>query len=184
MAAPQVDFYGVEGKSYYQKSLSRELRTAELVTTRNFNSGTTGWTVTGTITPSVPEDNGSMPTGITQIATISTGNSVSQAVTFSSAGYKRKAQVKVISRRNPPRYSSLNTFPTGSPISLDSYDFANVKLNITKSSNVVTFKDVIGMHWTESVFEFDVAAGDTTFTVGIQKDDKDFELADVSVKIE
>ncbi|WP_342086091.1 SGNH/GDSL hydrolase family protein [Dyadobacter sp. OTU695] len=184
MLAPQIDFYGVEGKTYYQKPAPREFRTGELVTTRNFNAGTSGWTVAGTITPAAPEDSGSMPTGITKVATISTGNDVAQTVNFAAATYKRRAQLKIIARRNPPRYDSANEFPVNSPITLDSYDFANVRANVTKGANTITMKQVVGMHWTEAIFEFDVAAGDTSYTIGIQKDDQDFELADLSLKIE
>lgn len=184
LSAPQVDFTGIEGKNYYQKSLPREMRTTELVSTPNFNSGTPGWTVAGAIVPFVPEDSASLPSGINQVVPISSGNYVSQIVNFVSASYKRKGQLKVIARRNPPRYSSANVFPENSPITLDSYDFANVKVNLIKGTNTITFKQVIGMHWTEVLFEFDVAAADTAYTLSIQKDDQDFELASISFKVE
>ncbi|GAB2780291.1 hypothetical protein GCM10027275_24790 [Rhabdobacter roseus] len=183
LAAPYLEFTGVEGKDYYARPLPQELRTSELLTTRNFNAGTTGWTVTGALAPFVPTD-GARPTGITQVVPVSAGNYPSQTVTFSAAAYKRKAQLKVIARRNPPIFDYNQPFPGSAPITLDTYDNANVRLHIVKGTNNATFRELIGLHWTEAVFEFDLAAGDTTFTFSIMRDDADYELADVSLKIE
>lgn len=180
---PYLEFTGAEGKQNEIKPLPRPLRGTNLLTTPNFNGGTTGWTVTGTLTPAAPSDN-SMPSGITQVVVISSGNYATQTATIVAAATKRRAQLIIIARFNPPTFSSSATYPDDSPITEDTFDFATMKIQIGKGSSFLNYERLVGLWWQEVVVDFDVFATDTAISVKAQYVDKNFEVASMSLIIE
>lgn len=175
---------GTEGKDQSQRKPVVELTTTELLSNTKVDV-LTGWTVTGSLTPFTPTDN-SFPTGLTKAVTLTTSNYLTQAVTFSTdVTRSRKVQVKLVSRTNPVIYSSAGTYPTGAAITDDTYDVGQIVLEVKlNTDNVIKFKDIVGTHWTDNVFEFNLPPDVTTVSFIVKGFDKDIEFVSASVKIE
>jgi hypothetical protein len=186
---PYILFDGIEGKKPLSKPLPARRSGTNLLATSHFNAGVTGWTVTGTMAAPAAANDNSMPTGVTQVATISTGVTVRQSVTLAASttvpvAPKRKAQIVVVGRYNPASYPSSSTYPVGSPITEDTFDFAKVKIIITKGANSAVSNELVGLWWEDIRIDCDIQSTDTTISVAVQHVDKDFELASVSLVIE
>lgn len=182
---PYIDFKGTEGKTNPARPQPVTLHGTNLVPVPHFNNGTVGWTVTGSVTPAGATD-GSMPTlpvAITKIVPLTLGNYVSQAVAFAAAPQKRRAQLIVVARYNPAKFPSANAYPDASPITEDTFDFANVKITVAKAYYVNHVRQV-GLWWQELVIDFDVIASDTGYTITVQTLDKGIEMASMSLVIE
>ena len=179
---PYYVWSGTSGKDLDQRALPVDLTTAQLLTNPAIDASVTGWTKTGTVTAITPDN---VPLGATKAAVVDASNYLSQSVSFTAETIRtRKVQVKLYARRNPAPYASSNTYPAGSPITSDTYDFARLGLDVQyNANNILYFDRQVGLHWTECLVEFQLPPNISTLTFTVKSRDVSFEfsLADVRV---
>jgi hypothetical protein len=111
---------------------------------------------------------------------------LTQAVTFAGDAKRiRKLQIKAWVRFLPAKFSYSSSYPSASWQSEDTYDLAQVNLEIRKDAkNIVYLTAPVGLHWHEVFFEVDVPLNETGFTLAIRSaDTKAVQFAYASVKI-
>jgi hypothetical protein len=185
LTSAKVNYAGISEKdlTFNRKKELVELATTELLTNQTVTA-LTGWTVTGTLTPTV-DVNGVLPTGITRYVDLTTANWLRQTVTFAASTVRRRMQVKAWVRVFPTKFTYSDTWPTNSAIKLDTYDFATLEISVRKDTNNIAYsaKNVVPLWNTEVLIECDIPPNITTLDVGFRSMDKTIQFMWASVKI-
>jgi hypothetical protein len=184
--AVSVDWDGQEHKDYNigTKPIAAELSTPELLSTTDVTS-LSGWTQVGSLSSATPYDS-VLPAGLTKETDLTNAAYLTQAVTFAGDAKRiRKLQIKAWVRFLPAKFSYSSSYPSASWQSEDTYDLAQVNLEIRKDAkNIVYLTAPVGLHWHEVFFEVDVPLNETGFTLAIRSaDTKAVQFAYASVKI-
>jgi len=181
------EWSGIEKKDYslFQSPIIKELSTSELLTKTTVED-LTDWDITGSVTPDDPYDS-ILPTGITKMVILTNDDYLSQDFTFTADSLrKRKLQIKLWVRYLPTKFDYTDTFPDNSWSNTDTYDLADVVIQLIKNNyNIVYKSHYVGLHWHEILFEIDVPINETTCRLLIKSNDsKEIQLCYASVKIE
>ncbi|MBT2735129.1 SGNH/GDSL hydrolase family protein [Bacillus sp. ISL-7] len=176
-----VEWSGKEDKVYKVKDLKLEEPTGAEKLTQPFtgnSSQLSSWTVDGTVTPYVPADN-NLPSGAVGCVDITTSNKVKQAFTYSNSVDDVECEIKVWAR-----YFPAVSDPAGSTFTIteDSYDYAELAVDLIQGTQVFTMKDRVNLHWKEVTFRAYLPAGTTTQTIRVYSNDNTIQLTKVSVK--
>lgn len=179
------EYLGLEGKDLSPRPLPVRSPAAEVLANPIFNTALTGWTVTGTLASFTPTDT-NVPLGADKLITVTTANYVSQAFTFAANTERnRKAQIRVIARNRVADFPSTNSYPSTSPVTDDTFDFASLGIDISlNSNNIISFTKLVGLHWTEVLMEIVIPISLTTLTLVIKSRDVSIDVGKASVKIE
>jgi hypothetical protein len=157
-----------ERKTYYPgQSEFRPARGSELLA-HNYTSNLTGWTVTGSLTPSPPSD-AQMPqdpaTGLamTSCVTLSPGNYLTQAIAWNPT-YEHDLEVEItIYARNFPALADPSS------ITQDTFDWTQLEIDlITNSGITAAHIDKVGLWWNEMKFRTILPLGDSAATIVIR----------------
>ena len=182
---------GKEGKVLTHPKLNdkRESVKEELLATTKFDQ-ISDWIVKGVVAPYTPVD-GVMPRGVNTIIDVTPTNTVKQRFNLEqNEEVVRTCQVKIWARVFPEKHSYTKGFDNvSSSITEDSYDNELIIARISDSTDgegntncTAYFKDVVGLHWKQVVFNFDVATYTSTQEIEIMSKNKAIQIASVSVK--
>jgi hypothetical protein len=181
----KVNYAGISEKdlTFGKKKEITEFTVGEYLANQTVVS-MTGWTVTGTLTPTVDVTN-TLPGGITRYVDLTTANWLKQSVSIGPSTVRRRVQVKAWVRTFPAKFAYTDTFPANSVIKSDSYDFATLEISVGLDANNIAYssKNVVPLWNTEVIMECDVPPYVNNIMVGFRSLDKTIQFMLASVKM-
>lgn len=179
-----VEWSGVENKVYRTSEMrvtrakGKELIKSSVIGTKE---GINDWSVNGKVDCYVPTD-GCLPKGCPACIDLVEGQAVVQTVAYETAEEAREVQITVLSRYFPDIYDSNMPYEQCA-ITLNSYDYIDVYVDMIYNGKVFTQKTKVGLHWKEAVLDTILPAHTEEVTLRVYTQDaRRLQLCKVSVK--
>lgn len=157
----------------------------EMITNYLVGNDLANWTVEGSITPYVPVDD-RLPVNNTKCIDVSPTQKVKTTITYPNTKgqiHETPVCLKVLGRYFPPVFDpNTQNYPQDSKITEDSFDYVEVKVDVTLDGDTYTFKDLVGLHWTDLEFKFNLPYNTSSMEVKVYTDTETIQLAQVSLK--
>lgn len=156
---PKVRWWGEAGKPGYPLAVSPSATGAELLNVTKFatisGNKATGWDdIGGTITPS-NDATYQLPYDITHFINVDGTKKVVQTLSYAVDNFDDiEVEIRVTARFFPAVFASSGTYPGGSAINEDTFDWRKVVVDLIDPTGTYTFTQSgkIGLWWDEVVF--------------------------------
>lgn len=154
LSTVNVEWNGIEDKVYQAKSFRRSKTIGNELIPYNFTGNKEqleGWNISEKITPYIPKDQ-CLPNGCIGCVDVDRQENISQTIDYERLDETKNVQITVTARYFPGIYHENEDY-TKCEITLESYDYAEVCLDITYNGRTFTQRQRVGMHWKKVNFE-------------------------------
>ena len=178
-----IEWDGVENKVYTSKGLNRrkargnELMPYNLVGTEEELKG---WHIEEGIAPYVPADQ-CLPQGCSGCIDVMEDQKLSQIVNYSMSQETREVEIEVIARYFPEIFNPEEDY-SKCKITKDSYDYAELCLDMVYNGRTYTQRRRVGLHWKKVTFEAILPALTDQVEVKVYSKDYPVQVVKVSMK--
>lgn len=149
-----IEWDGAEDKVYQTSKFRRSKTIGPEMIPYNFMGNKeelTGWRTSQEVTPYMPEDC-CLPKGCTGCIDVSTQQSIAQTVCYNMCEETRNVQITIMGRYFPEIFKSDDDY-SKCEITLNSYDYAELCLDMTYNGRTFTQHQRVGMHWKKVTFD-------------------------------
>lgn len=178
-----VEWDGVENKVYTSKKLNKikargnELIPYNLVGTEDEIKG---WSIEEGVAPYIPEDK-CLPQGCLGCIDVTETQKLCQVVGYSMSQETRDVEIAVIARYFPEIFDSEEDY-SKCKITKDSYDYAELCLDMVYNGRTYTQKKRVGLHWKKVTFNTVLPALTDQVEVKVYSKGYPVQVAKVSMK--
>lgn len=178
-----IEWDGVENKVYTSKGLNRrkargnELMPYNLVGTEEELKG---WHIEEGIAPYVPADQ-CLPQGCSGCIDVMEDQKLSQIVNYSMSQETREVEIEIIARYFPEIFNPEEDY-SKCKITKDSYDYAELCLDMVYNGRTYTQRRRVGLHWKKVTFEAILPALTDQVEVKVYSKDYPVQVVKVSMK--
>lgn len=178
-----VEWDGVEDKVYTSRPyIKRKPKGQELIP--NHLLGTAmqleGWKADGKVIPYVPED-GCLPQGCEGCIDVTEQCKLSRKVNYAMSQETREAEVTVVARYFPEIYHAEDDY-SRCKITKDSYDFAELCLDMVYNGRTYTQRRRVGLHWKKVKFDIILPALTEEVEIKVYSKELPLQIVKVSMK--
>jgi hypothetical protein len=179
----QVSKTGKPAFPYRSQLRTRPARGVELLTQPLVGSSgnLAQWGLSEGAPAAITPEDGALPRGITGICRVSPTVKLGQVTNgFATADdEQREAEIRIWARRYPAIYEPGAGSP---PVTEDSFDWDRLIVSFARDSNIIPFKEKVGLWWKQVVFRGIVPVNTTTMQLRIWAETGIIEIGKASVK--
>lgn len=178
-----VEWEGVENKVYTSKELNKRKVTGDELLPYNLvgtEDELKGWKVAEGIAPYVPADK-CLPQGCLGCVDVIEAQKLCQTVGYSMSQETRDVEITVIARYFPEIFSPEEDY-SKCKITKDSYDYAELCVDMVYNGRTYTQKRRVGLHWKKVTFDTVLPALTDHVEVKVYSKGYPVQVAKVSMK--
>lgn len=178
-----VEWEGVENKVYTSKGLNKRKVTGNELLPYNLvgtEGELKGWNVEGGIAPYIPADK-CLPQGCLGCVDVIDNQKLCQTVGYSMSQETRDVEITVIARYFPEIFNPEEDY-SKCKITKDSYDYAELCLDMVYNGRIYTQKRRVGLHWKKVTFDTVLPALTDYVEVKVYSKGYPVQVAKVSMK--
>lgn len=178
-----VEWEGVENKVYTSKGLNKRKVTGNELLPYNLvgtEEDLKGWNIEEGIAPYIPEDK-CLPQGCLGCVDVIETQKLCQTVGYSMSQETRDVEITVIARYFPEIFNPEEDY-SKCKITKNSYDYAELCLDMVYNGRIYTQKRRVGLHWKKVTFDTVLPALTDQVEVKVYSKGYPVQVAKVSMK--
>lgn len=177
-----VEWSGIEDKVYITKELKvNKAKGKELIPYNYVDEKVLGhWQVGKEQKPYIPQD-GCLPEAALACVDVNEENSLTQKIGYTLSEENRAIQISVFSRYFPEIYNEEMPYEE-CKITLNSYDYGELCVDMTFNGRTYTQRQRVGLHWKNVKFDTILPAHTQEVEVKVYSTSKTLQVAKVSMK--
>ena len=178
-----VEWDGIEDKVYQSSGFSKKLAKGKELVPYNFVGNTeqlAGWNIPEDMKPYVPAD-GCLPRKCQGCIDVSVEHAISQNIRYTMCEETKDAQVTIVARYFPEIFKPEDNY-SNCKITENSYDYAELCLDMIYNGRTFTQRGRVGMHWKQVVFDVVLPAYTDEVELKVYSEGHEVQVVKVSMK--